>query len=264
MKPAMPPFASAFGPLKRGEDGRVEIGFRGLKCIPRVSSLVFELELEDCCLKEECDPGVDAAVRELCSLAEPWTDVERRLQAAVRRAQESAAARRLPLDLGGLASRLGADGFDVKLCNALGGGSGGECLRNLRHSFLTVTPPPGAGGGGRLIVDLYFAEQFEIATPNARYAALLDALPGAFVGTEERAAALVEFLCREIGAAFRAQGVTLPPWRQAESMLSKWRPRRSVEHDVPSPVPSPASCGATGPRAGGDLLGRPPARALFA
>ncbi|KAG2448713.1 hypothetical protein HYH02_006069 [Chlamydomonas schloesseri] len=40
-----------------------------------------------------------------------------------------------------LAEGLTARGYDVAVTHALGGGSGGECLRNLRHTFLSVTVP---------------------------------------------------------------------------------------------------------------------------
>lgn len=46
---------------------------------------------------------------------------------------------------------------------------------------------------------------------------------------------LVDFLCSELAAAFRAEGAMLPPWRAADAMLSKWRPRRSVDCDMLSP-----------------------------
>ncbi len=58
-----------------------------------------------------------------------------------------------------------------------------------------------------MLVDPKFKEQFEIAHPTARYAALLDEVPACFVGTEERLVALVELLCSEMSAAFRGTGV---------------------------------------------------------
>lgn len=154
----------------------------------------------------------------------------------VREAKEQASLRGQELEPAPLASTLRATGFDVKLCSALGGGSGGECLRNLRHTFLSVTAARGNGLAAqqRFIIDLNFKDQFEIAQPTVRYGRLLAAVPSEFVGTEDRITLLVTFLCREIGLAFRERGNTLPPWRQADSMLSKWRPRRSVERDVPS------------------------------
>lgn len=57
-----------------------------------------------------------------------------------------------------------------------------------------------------VLVDPKFKEQFEIAHPTARYAALLDEVPQCFVGTEERLVALVELLCSEMSAAFRGTG----------------------------------------------------------
>lgn len=61
-----------------------------------------------------------------------------------------------------------------------------------------------------VLVDPKFKEQFEIAHPTARYAALLDEVPPCFVGTEERLVALVELLCSEMSAAFRGTGALQP------------------------------------------------------
>lgn len=211
----------------------------------RVSSLVFELELEESVFRDEVDAGAEGALHELSSLVEPWSDAEYKLLQCVRRAQEEVSQRQQSLEPGHLAAQLRQSGFDAKLLSALGGGTGGECLRNLRHTFLSVTSSNGFSTSPRFIVDLNFKEQFEIAQPTERYAKLLAAVPAEFVGTEDRISLLVTFLCREISTAFKAHGKTLPPWRQADSMLSKWRPRRSVEHDVlASSVPfhSPRSC----------------------
>ncbi len=58
---------------------------------------------------------------------------------------------------------------------------------------------------------------------------------------------LVDFLCSELAAAFRAEGATLPPWRAADAMLSKWRPRRSVDCDMLAPLASAAHSMARSP-----------------
>jgi hypothetical protein len=56
----------------------------------------------------------------------------------VRFAREEAARHGVSLTVPGLAGTLRRLGYGVKILTALGGGGGGACLRNLRHSFLTV------------------------------------------------------------------------------------------------------------------------------
>jgi PDDEXK-like family of unknown function len=177
----------------------------------------------------------------------------------------------------------------VKIRTAIGGGWGGDCLRNLRHQFLTCTargapagpcaqsfapdlrwsegpfpaspyapigpqlrsastlrdaamageeesvlsfvlrpvrlsthlreesrlspifvgrsPFAGAGGQAEYFIDPAFREQFEIAHPTARYAALLCALPSVFVGSSERVVRVVTYMCDELAAAFKVGNV---------------------------------------------------------
>ncbi len=63
--------------------------------------------------------------------------------------------------------------------------------------------------------------------------------PQVYVGSSVEL--LVDFLCSELAAAFKAEGATLPPWRAADAMLSKWRPRRSVDCDMLAPPASAAA-----------------------
>jgi uncharacterized protein (TIGR01615 family) len=131
-------------------------------------------------------------------------------------------------------------GYAVSLRESLGGGAGGQCLRNLRHCCLVLQRPHSASHTAgnsssssvsinSIIVDPTFRDQFAIAHPSARYAAVLDSLPAVFVGHAGRIPQLVELLCAEMSLAFHAAGIVLPPWRQTKSMLSKWQPRRSIE-----------------------------------
>lgn len=62
-----------------------------------------------------------------------------------------------------------------------------------------------------------------------------------YVAPEATVAPLVNFLCQEIAAAFKANGAVLPPWRHASSMLSKWLPRKSLDETVAETytVPTP-------------------------
>lgn len=58
---------------------------------------------------------------------------------AVNAAYEKAAAAGRSLSIDELAEALREQGgYDVRIRTALGGGGGGDCLRNLRHQFLTL------------------------------------------------------------------------------------------------------------------------------
>ena len=59
------------------------------------------------------------------------------------------------------------------------------------------------GGSSEAIVDSHFAEQFAVAHPSARYAAVLEALPDVYVGTHVQP--VVEFLCSELEASFKVR-----------------------------------------------------------
>lgn len=121
------------------------------------------------------------------------------------------------------------------------GGQGGSCLRHLRYSFLFLRTSVD-GALTDLILDLNFRDNFVISHPTRDFERVFEAVPEVFVGTPERLQSLVEFLCHEVAASFAAHGLSMPPWRKAPSLLTKWLPK---EHDdVQPPVdvsPSPSS-----------------------
>jgi hypothetical protein len=70
-----------------------------------------------------------------------------------------------------------------------------------------------------------------------------------FVGTISRLIPLVQLVCMDLSASFRARGLTLPPWRQVQSMMSKWLPARSQE--VAMGASQRAASPLDGPQGGG-------------
>ncbi len=66
---------------------------------------------------------------------------------------------------------------------------------------------------------------------------------------------VVDYLCGELAKAFKAEGATLPPWRSSDAMLSKWRPRRSVDLDRLPPQPASAAA-VSSAFSGGGINGR--------
>ena len=74
----------------------------------------------------------------------------------------------------------------------------------------------------RLIVDIDFKSQFELARPTPTYKHLTDALPSIFVGTEEKLNKIISVICSAAKKSFREAGLHVPPWRTTTYMQSKW------------------------------------------
>ena len=126
-----------------------------------------------------------------------------------------------------LASKLVNIGYKVAIRTAMGGGAGQDCFHNLHHEFLVV-----AERHQEVIVDCHFKDQFKISQHTQQYQQTLNCLPEVFIGSPLRLAPLVDFMCTELAAAFKEQGVTCPPWRQPRSMISKWLPAKSQDRYI--------------------------------
>ncbi|EFN52138.1 expressed protein [Chlorella variabilis] len=221
----------------------------------KVPSLVFDVDdLNDAAqhaAAEALDESSVAEVKQkLQTLLEPWSEPEYMLLLHVRFAREDAAKRGQPQTVPELADTLRRLGYAVKLRTALGGGSGGACLRSLRHSFLTVSVS-GTSGSMSYVLDPRFRDQFEIAHATPRYTKILEAVGSDVVTTQDRLTRVVEILCSEMAHAFQETGTPLPPWRQHAAMLSKWLPRRSEEVDLTAALNNGAGLQPTGLPLGG-------------
>jgi len=74
----------------------------------------------------------------------------------------------------------------------------------------------------RLILDMDFRSQFELARPTQTYKELINTLPSVFIGTEERLDKIISLLCSAAKESFKEKGLHIPPWRKAKYMQSKW------------------------------------------
>lgn len=74
----------------------------------------------------------------------------------------------------------------------------------------------------RLIVDVDFRSQFEVARPTPKYKELVANLPYIFVGTEEKLENVISLLCSAAKESMKQSGLHIPPWRKASYMQSKW------------------------------------------
>lgn len=74
----------------------------------------------------------------------------------------------------------------------------------------------------RLIVDMDFRSQFEMAKPTRAYKELTDTLPCVFVGSEAKLGKIITLLSSAAKESLRENGLHVPPWRKASYMESKW------------------------------------------
>lgn len=84
------------------------------------------------------------------------------------------------------------------------------------------------GDGIRVIVDIEFKPQFEVARPTPAYNQLTDSLPLIFVGRECQLMKIVSLLCSAAKQSLKERGLHLPPWRTDSYMHSKWLSVSSV------------------------------------
>ncbi|GMP46540.1 hypothetical protein CsSME_00014654 [Camellia sinensis var. sinensis] len=109
--------------------------------------------------------------------------------------------------------RLIRDGFEASLCKTswpatLGGSS--DVMKDSN------------GEAVRLIVDMDFRSQFELARPTSTYSELTTSLPSIFVGSEEKLMEIICLVCSAAKQSLRERGLHIPPWRKATYMQSKW------------------------------------------
>ncbi|KAG2306669.1 hypothetical protein Bca52824_026417 [Brassica carinata] len=77
-------------------------------------------------------------------------------------------------------------------------------------------------GEERLLIDVDFRSEFDIARQTSGYKALLQSLPFIFVGKSDRLTQIVSLISEAAKQSLKKRGMHLPPWRKAEYMRSKW------------------------------------------
>lgn len=76
--------------------------------------------------------------------------------------------------------------------------------------------------GERLLVDIDFRSEFEIARSTRSYKCLLQVLPNIFVGKADRLQKIVHLLTEAAKQSLKKKGMPCPPWRKAEYVEAKW------------------------------------------
>lgn len=93
----------------------------------------------------------------------------------------------------------------------------------------------------RLIVDVDFQAQFEIARPTQQYEAALKVLPVVYVGSASRLQRILEIMSEAAKESLKQSDMHLPPWRTLDYMSSKWLSTFERKVDPASPTLTPRS-----------------------
>lgn len=120
-----------------------------------------------------------------------------------------------------LVMRLSLNGYDTSLCQT-------SWLTTLNcpagdYEYIGIVMKDNNGvESSRLIVDIDFKSQFELARPTAAYKKLSETLPSVFVGDKHKLNKVISLLCSAAKQSFRDRGIHMPPWRTTTYMQSKW------------------------------------------
>ncbi|XP_027172722.1 uncharacterized protein LOC113772329 [Coffea eugenioides] len=108
------------------------------------------------------------------------------------------------------------------------------------HTYLEVVQnSKGAKGEVKIIVELNFRAQFEMARASEEYNRLINQLPEIFVGKFLRLQNLVKILCAASKKCMRERKMHIAPWRKYKYMLAKWH--GSPDQQKVAPILSPVS-----------------------
>lgn len=76
--------------------------------------------------------------------------------------------------------------------------------------------------GERVLIDVDFRSEFEIARSTSSYRMILQCLPYIFVGKTDRLLQIVSIASEAARQSLKKKGMHIAPWRKAEYMKSKW------------------------------------------
>ncbi|XP_021652875.2 uncharacterized protein LOC110644419 isoform X2 [Hevea brasiliensis] len=116
--------------------------------------------------------------------------------------------------------RLQMDGYKASLCKT-SWVSTFRCSKG-DYEYIEVMMNNSSGKPTRVIVDMDFRSQFEVARPTQTYKELIATLPSIFVTTEDRLSKIISLICPATRESLKEKGLHIPPWRKAKYMQSKW------------------------------------------
>ncbi|XP_022758311.1 uncharacterized protein LOC111305238 [Durio zibethinus] len=93
--------------------------------------------------------------------------------------------------------------------------------------------------GERLLIDIDFRSEFEIARSTKTYKSILQTLPFIFVGKPDRLQKIIAIISEAVEQSLKKKGMHIPPWRKAEYVKAKWLSPHNRATPSPSPTHTP-------------------------
>ncbi|XP_066312549.1 uncharacterized protein [Miscanthus floridulus] len=119
-----------------------------------------------------------------------------------------------------VADRLRDAGYNSALCKSKWTRS--PDIPSGEHSYVEVVVQTRSGKAVRVVVELSFRAEFEVARASAGYRALVTALPEAFVGRADRLRGVVKVMCAAAKQCMKENNMHMGPWRKHKYMQAKW------------------------------------------
>ncbi|OIV91741.1 hypothetical protein TanjilG_26594 [Lupinus angustifolius] len=117
--------------------------------------------------------------------------------------------------------RLQNSGYDSAICKTKWRTS--PTIPAGEHSFLDVIDNTNSKKGVmRVIIELNFRAEFEMARGNEDYNLLVRRLPEVFVGNLERLSNLIKIMCMAAKRCMKERKMHMGPWRKHRYMQAKW------------------------------------------
>ncbi|XP_010526513.1 PREDICTED: uncharacterized protein LOC104804059 [Tarenaya hassleriana] len=111
------------------------------------------------------------------------------------------------------------------------------------HEYLEIVDQTTGSRKGeiRVVIELSFRAEFEMARACDEYKRLISRLPEVYVGKAERLRSLVKILCSAAKTCMRQKKMHIGPWRKQRYMQAKWLGASDTRAVVPDTSPEPAS-----------------------
>lgn len=114
-----------------------------------------------------------------------------------------------------VANELVSLGYDAALCKSRWEKSSSYPAGEYKYVDVIID-------GERLLIDIDFKPNFEIARATKTYKSILQTLPCIFVGKVDRLQKIIILVCEGAKKSLKKKGLHVPPWRRAEYVKSKW------------------------------------------